>query len=154
MKYLKTFENYQINEEEEIIGKVRKFFTGYETGEDKQKAMVAFEKALGEITAEYNKSPESWVYVYKSKDGKVMNEMVRPWEDRELLALTKDKDNKDKPYTKTRCELLKEEAKENNYRGTLEVGYWGTKVKGVKYVPGASEFQKTTMGSSSQTVGT
>lgn len=155
MKYLKNFENYQINEEEEIIGKVRKFFTGHETGSDKQKAVSEFEKALGEITAEYNKGPEKWVYSYKSKDG-IVNETIRPWNDKEILPLTKDKENKDKPYTKTRVELLKEEAKSNGFRGSLEVYGTGEKgnLKSVKYTPGHSEFQKVTMGSSTQTVGT
>ena len=43
MKYLKTFENYSINEEEEGI---RKFFTGFDSREDRDKAMMDFHKSL------------------------------------------------------------------------------------------------------------
>ena len=63
MKYLKTFESFSpINEEEEILGKARKFFTGHESSEDRDKAMLDFHKALDEAEAEVNKNPEGYVF--------------------------------------------------------------------------------------------
>lgn len=64
MKYLKTFESFSpeaINEEEEIRG-IRKFFTGHESSEDRDKAMMDFHKALDDAEAEASKNPEKWVF--------------------------------------------------------------------------------------------
>lgn len=58
MKHIKKFESYSVNEEEGI----RKFFTGHDTSEDKNKAKVEFMKSLDEAEAEVNKKPESYVF--------------------------------------------------------------------------------------------
>lgn len=62
MKYLKTFENYSINEEEEILGKAKKFFTGYESGEERDQAMLKFIDALDEAEELVSKNPEGYVF--------------------------------------------------------------------------------------------
>ena len=60
MKYLKKFENYSpINEEEEGI---RKFFTGHDSTEDRDKAMVDFHKALDDAQAAVDKNPSGYVF--------------------------------------------------------------------------------------------
>lgn len=60
MKYLKKFENYSpINEEEEGI---RKFFTGHDSTEDRDKAMMDFHKALDDAQAAVDKNPEAYVF--------------------------------------------------------------------------------------------
>jgi hypothetical protein len=63
MKYLKTFESFSpINEEEEIFGKARKFFTGHESSEDRDKAMLDFHKALDDAEAAVSRNPEGYVF--------------------------------------------------------------------------------------------
>lgn len=60
MKYLKKFENYSpINEEEEGI---RKFFTGHDSTDDRDKAMMNFHKSLDEAQAAVDKNPEGYVF--------------------------------------------------------------------------------------------
>lgn len=60
MKYLKKFENYSpINEEEEGI---RKFFTGHDSKDDRDKAMLDFHKALDDAQAAVDKNPEGYVF--------------------------------------------------------------------------------------------
>jgi len=60
VKYLKTFESYSpINEEEELI---RKFFTGHDSSEDRDKAQFDFHKSLDEVEEEVNKDPEKYVF--------------------------------------------------------------------------------------------
>lgn len=58
MKHLKTFESFSINEEEGI----RKFFTGHDSSEAKDKAMMDFQKALDEAEAKVSKYPEKYVF--------------------------------------------------------------------------------------------
>lgn len=58
MRYLKTFESYSINEEEGI----RKFFTGYDSKVDRDKAMVSFHKALDEAEEKVNENPSDYVF--------------------------------------------------------------------------------------------
>ena len=58
MKYIKTFENYSVNEEEGI----RKFFTGHDSSEDRDKAMIEFTKALDKAEADVNAKPELYVF--------------------------------------------------------------------------------------------
>lgn len=58
MKHLKTFESFSINEEEGI----RKFFTGHDSSEDRDKAMLNFTKALDAAEASVNKDPEKYVF--------------------------------------------------------------------------------------------
>lgn len=69
MKNLKTFESFSINEEEGI----RKFFTGHDSSEDRDKAMIdkttalnynfqVFHKALYEAEAEVEKDPKNYVF--------------------------------------------------------------------------------------------
>lgn len=58
MKYLKTFESYSINEEEGL----RKFFTGFDSAEERDKAMMDFHKILDEAEAVVNKKPEVFVF--------------------------------------------------------------------------------------------
>lgn len=58
MKHLKTFEGYSVNEEEGL----RKFFTGHDSSEDRDKAMIEFTKSLDEAEADVNKNPESYVF--------------------------------------------------------------------------------------------
>lgn len=58
MRYLKTFESYSINEEEGL----RKFFTGHESGESRDKAMMDFMKALDEAEAAANEDPEGYYF--------------------------------------------------------------------------------------------
>lgn len=60
MKHLKTFESFSLNEEEEWSP--RKFFTGHESDEDKNKAMVNFTKALDAAEADVNKSPDKYSF--------------------------------------------------------------------------------------------
>jgi len=66
MKHLKTFESFSINEEEEILGGVKKFFTGHESsaakGEAKNKFMAALEEAEKELMANPDDYPqaENW----------------------------------------------------------------------------------------------
>jgi len=63
MKHLKTFESFSINEEEEILGGVKKFFTGHESSaakdEAKDKFMVALEEAEKELMTEPDEYPQS-----------------------------------------------------------------------------------------------
>lgn len=59
MKYLKTFENYSINEEEGFIDATKKFFTGHE---DVNKAKEDFTKALDEAEELVSKNPEGYVF--------------------------------------------------------------------------------------------
>ena len=60
MKYLKTFENYSpVNEEEEGI---RKFFTGHDSSDDRDEAMVAFNKALDDAEEAANKNPKAYSF--------------------------------------------------------------------------------------------
>lgn len=60
MKYLKTFESYSpINEEEEGV---RKFFTGHDSREDRDKAMMDFHKALDDAQEAVDKAPEKYVF--------------------------------------------------------------------------------------------
>ena len=59
MKYLKTFENYSINEEEEGI---RKFLTGFDSREDRDKAMMDFHKALAEAEEKVSQNPSEYVF--------------------------------------------------------------------------------------------
>lgn len=58
MIHLKTFESFSINEEEGI----KKFFTGHDSSEDRDKAMMDFHKALDEAEAEVSKDPENYVF--------------------------------------------------------------------------------------------
>lgn len=68
MKYLKTFESYSpINEEEEGI---RKFFTGHDSGEERDEAMMDFHKALDEAQAAVDKAPEKYVFNRESLEKK------------------------------------------------------------------------------------
>jgi len=66
MKYLKTFESFSINEEEEIIGKVKKFFTGYETKEEKEAAKKNFEDQLAKAEEDFQKDPKEWHDAYQN----------------------------------------------------------------------------------------
>lgn len=60
MKYIKTFESFSpINEEEEGL---RKFFTGHESGEDRDKAMMDFHKALDEAEAKAKEDPDKYYF--------------------------------------------------------------------------------------------
>lgn len=59
MKHLKTFESYSINEEEGILGNIRKKFTGHESSDDKASA----EKRINDRLAELEE---------KAKDGKLV----------------------------------------------------------------------------------
>ena len=68
MKYLKTFESYSpINEEEEGI---RKFFTGHDSKDDRDSAMMDFHKALDEAEAAVNEAPEKFVFNRESLEAK------------------------------------------------------------------------------------
>lgn len=58
MKHIKTFENYSLNEEEGL----RKFFTGHDSSEDRDKAMIEFTKALDKAEADVKKNPELYVF--------------------------------------------------------------------------------------------
>lgn len=58
MEHLKTFESFSINEEEGV----RKFFTGHESPDDRDKAMMDFHKALDEAEKEVEKDPENFVF--------------------------------------------------------------------------------------------
>lgn len=62
MKYLKTFESYSINEEEELFDKAKKFFTGHEGKEAKEKAKADFLKSLAEAEELVSKNPEGYVF--------------------------------------------------------------------------------------------
>lgn len=66
MKHLKTFESFSINEEEVI----RKFFTGHDSSEDRDKSMMDFHKALDEAEAEVSKDPENYVFNRESLEKK------------------------------------------------------------------------------------
>lgn len=71
MKYLKTFENFSpINEEEGLIGKAKKFFTGHESSEDRNKAIQAFKKALDDAEEAVNKNPDKYVFNRESLEKK------------------------------------------------------------------------------------
>jgi hypothetical protein len=63
MKHLKTFESFSINEEEDILGGVKKFFTGHESsdakGEAKNKFMVALKEAEKELMANPDEYPQA-----------------------------------------------------------------------------------------------
>ena len=61
MKYLKTFENYSINEEE-LFDKAKKFFTGHEGKEAKEKAKADFLKSLDEAEELVSKNPKGYVF--------------------------------------------------------------------------------------------
>ena len=58
MRHIKTFESYSVNEEEGI----RKFFTGHDSSEDRDKAMIEFTKSLDEAEVDVNKKPEQYVF--------------------------------------------------------------------------------------------
>lgn len=61
MNYLKTFENYSINEEE-LFDKAKKFFTGYEDKESKETAKIDFLKSLAEAEELVSKNPKGYVF--------------------------------------------------------------------------------------------
>lgn len=63
MKHIKTFESFSLNEEE---GSFRKFFTGHESSEARDKAMMDFMKALDEAEMEVSKNPSDYVFNRKS----------------------------------------------------------------------------------------
>lgn len=58
MKHIKTFENYSVNEE----GDFRKFFTGHDSSEDRDKAMMEFIKALDKAEADVKEKPELYMF--------------------------------------------------------------------------------------------
>jgi hypothetical protein len=62
MRYLKTFENYSTVNEEELFDKAKKFFTGHENKEAKEKAKADFHKALDEAEELVSKNPEGYVF--------------------------------------------------------------------------------------------
>jgi hypothetical protein len=62
MRYLKTFENYSTVNEEELFDKAKKFFTGHESKEAKEKAKADFHKALDEAEELVSKNPEGYVF--------------------------------------------------------------------------------------------
>jgi hypothetical protein len=70
MKYLKTFESYSINEEEELFDKSKKFFTGHEGKEAKEKAKADFHKALDEAEELVAENPEGYVFNRESLEKK------------------------------------------------------------------------------------
>lgn len=76
MKHLKTFENYAINEEE-IIGKARKFFTGYEGKEYKEEAKKRFEEALKEIEEKVAKDPKKFFFPKERIEKKAKKDKYR-----------------------------------------------------------------------------
>lgn len=53
MKHLKTFEQHAGPVNEEIFGAAKKFFTGHESGEEKDAAKGACIKQLDELLAKY-----------------------------------------------------------------------------------------------------
>jgi hypothetical protein len=59
MRYIKTFESFSVNEEE---GSFRKFFTGHESSEARDKAMMDFMKALDEAEARVSEDPSDYVF--------------------------------------------------------------------------------------------
>lgn len=67
MKHLKTFESFSINEEE---NRFRKFLTGHESKESRDKAMVDFHKALDEAEEKVSKDPEAYVFNRESLEKK------------------------------------------------------------------------------------
>lgn len=60
MKHLKTFESFSINEEEEILGGVKKFFTGHESSAAKEEAKEKFMAALDEAEKELKADPDDY----------------------------------------------------------------------------------------------
>ena len=63
MKHLKTYESFSINEEEGVLGGVKKFFTGHESSgakdEAKDKFMTALEEAEKELMADPDEYPQA-----------------------------------------------------------------------------------------------
>lgn len=58
MKHIKTFENYSVNEE----GDIRKFITGHNSSEDRDKKMMEFIKALDKAEADVKEKPELYMF--------------------------------------------------------------------------------------------
>jgi hypothetical protein len=124
MKYLKTFESFSINEEEEIIGKVKKFFTGYETKEEKEAAKKNFEDQLAKAKEDFQKDPKEWGVAYQNNFDGI-------------------------------AKKLSKEAESDSYRGDLEVRYYNTPKKAMKYVAAKrlTGMQQVATGSGRLTVG-
>lgn len=62
MKHLKTFETHSINEEEGL----KKFFTGYDSKEEKESAKQEFYKALEEAKAKVSEDPNKYSFNEKA----------------------------------------------------------------------------------------
>lgn len=60
MKHLKKFESFAINEEEGLIGGVKKFFTGHESSEAKKEAKDKFMISLSEAESELKSNPSDY----------------------------------------------------------------------------------------------
>ena len=73
MRHIKTFESYSVNEEEGI----RKFFTGHDSSEDRDKAMIEFTKSLDEAEVDVNKKPEQYVF-NKESLLKIQQDKIHP----------------------------------------------------------------------------
>ena len=65
MKHLKTFESYSINEEEGILGNIRKKFTGHESSDDKASAEKRINDRLAELEekAKDGEKLSAWHYM-------------------------------------------------------------------------------------------
>jgi hypothetical protein len=61
MKHLKKFESFSLNEEE-LLSKARKFFTGYEDKEDKNKSKLDFISDLDKYEEIASKNPDKYVF--------------------------------------------------------------------------------------------
>lgn len=62
MKHLKTFENYSINEEEEIFKSMKKFFSGHGEESEFTISKENFLKELDEIEKEVEANPTKYVF--------------------------------------------------------------------------------------------
>ncbi len=63
MKHLKSFKRYSVVNEEFLgLGKVKRFFSGYESEEELQAAKKKFEDDLNEIEKEVKENPEDYVF--------------------------------------------------------------------------------------------
>lgn len=141
MKYLKTFESYSINEEEEFFDKIGDFFRGG-TAEEISQKKEDYDKEIADLLKSIEEIDAS-----KRKEGVKTIIKMREYGDNEYYAFDKAKMDKI--------------AKDNNYLGKLS-SVWSTKSFDENKIPtsifitwkdGEKGMNKLAAGTSQQTVG-
>lgn len=92
MKHLRSFNNYNnSNVNEEFIGKVRKFFSGYESEDEFNEAKEKFEKELAEYEKEVEENPDDYVFNKKMLEENAKDNKYRGYLSKRLAGRNRDK---------------------------------------------------------------